>query len=636
MELMVEKVDGILPDEFTIDIAGVFQYNSSEKQEKTMSRPILLDEAFDWNSVEGLYTQGVELERQRSYAAALEKYYEVLNQQPNHIKALTGKANILYKKMEYDKAEKAALNALSINTYDPDANFIYGMICKQLGQKYDALEGFGFALRSTKYRSAANLQMAQIYYKDGNLERAEKYTLQSLDYNQYNMEAYLVLALIETSKGNEAKKKEILSRILEIDPLSPFAHYESETLTDVMHFEMPHEIGLELAIKYFNLGEKEEAVQILNHSEDHPIVKYWLAYLTDSKQDLDNAVAMSPELVFPYRNETAEVLEWAKTQNNSWKTKYYLAILNWFKSNDNEVMKLFSDCGEDPDYAPFYLARGDFNKNIAAQHSERDYLKALDLDKNQWRTYNRLTGLYLGLDNPEKALDIAGSAKKRFPDNYIIGFDHAHALYYNKQYEKCLKELKVLNILPFEGARYGHTTWRNANVMLAIQNLNDGNFSKALTLADDAREWPENLGQGKPHDPDERIEDFLQSLCYNRLGNMEKEAALKRSVVNNTTGSTDYDAFTGSRKNSSTLLEAIVLQDLGQKGKAHQLMKDWLNGNEGDKIAQWGMAVYNDDLGKANRLAENMMITEDGTPWNPAQQDVDFELVKEIILILNK
>jgi len=636
MDLMVEKIDGKLPNDYSIDIAEVFHYSSSEKQDKAMSRPKALEEGFDWNSVEGLYTQGVELERQRSYLAALKKYYEVLNRQPYHIKALVGKATILYKKMEYAKAEEAVRLALSINTYDPDANFIYGLICNHLGKKYDALEGFGFALRSTKYRSAANLQMAQIWYKEGNMIRAEKYALQSLDYNRYNTEAYIVLALIEKSKGNEAKKKEMLSKILGIDPINPFVHWESGAYSDVQDFEMPHEIGLELAIKYFKLGDKEEALNILSGSSDRVLVKYWIAYLSDDEAVLQDAVDAVPEFVFPYRNETADVLKWAINKNNSWKTKYYLAILNWSKSNENEVMKLFSDCGDEPDYAPFYLARGDFNSSIALQHSERDYLVALELDKDQWRTYNRLTNLYLDQNNYEKALEIAKQANKRFKDNYVIGFDYAHSLYYNKQYKKCLEELKVLNILPFEGARYGHATWRKANVMLAIQHLNQGNFSKALSLADDARRWPENLGQGKPYDPDERIEDFLQALCYKQLDNREKEMILKQQVADNTLTSGDVDAFTGSGLNSSTLLGAFALKDLGQHEKADRIMDEWLKVNEKDKIAQWANAVFKNDLNTADRIAENMETAEDGTPWNPSNQDSDFELVKEIIGILSE
>ena len=99
---------------------------------------------------------------------------------------------------------------MSINTYDADANFIYGLICSQLGKKYDALEGFGLAMRSIKYRSAANLQMARIYYRESEPGRAEKYARQSLDYNRNNIQAHMVLALIEKTRGNEEGKNTIV------------------------------------------------------------------------------------------------------------------------------------------------------------------------------------------------------------------------------------------------------------------------------------------------------------------------------------------------------------------------------------------------------------------------------------------
>jgi len=636
MELFEQPLSINADIDYTIDVAGVFHYSSTERQDKLMSRPTVLDEAFNWNSVEGLYTEAVELERQRSYAEALGKYEDVLKQQAYHIKSLVGMANIRYKLTDYLAAEKLALKALSINTYDPDANFTYGLVCSKLGKKYDALEGFGFALRSMKYRSAANLQMAQIYFKDRKIERAEKYARQSLDYNQFNTEAYLILALIEKSKGDESKKNEMLSRILEIDPLNVFANYESNLLSNVMHFEMPHEIGLELAIKYFNLGEKEEALQILSKIPDHPIAKYWLAFLTDNHSVLDEAVAASPELVYPFRNETAEVLEWALELNNSWKTKYYLAILNWSKANVTVAAELFSLCGSEPDYAPFYLTRADFYKGSAPDKMEADYLQALNLEKEQWRTYHILVDLYITKNEHPKALELASQAKKRFPENYISGFDYARSLYYNDQYAECLKVLKRLNILPNEGSRSGHDIYRSASTMLAIQYYKKGNYSKAVTLLDEARKWPENLGVGRPYDTDERIEDFLQSLCYKLLGNRDKENALKQSVADYTLASTDYNAFMGSKKNSSTFLGAFVIRDMGQKDKADQVMNEWFQGNEDDKIVQWAIAAYADNLIKAQQLAENMKTTEDVTPWSPSKQDASFELVREVYLLLNK
>lgn len=626
MDLFEEKLDPKGNNTYSIDVAGVFHYASTEREDRIMTRPTMLDEAFDWNSVEGLYTEATELEKQRYYAEALKKYDEVLSQQAYHIKALVGKANILYRKMDYAGAEAAALNALSINTYDADANFIYGLICSQLGNKYDALESYGLAMRSIKYRSAANLQMARIYYRESEQGRAEKYARQSLDYNRNNIQAHMVLALIEKTRGNEEEKNTIISEILDIDPLNAFAGYESGSFPDILHFEMPHEVGLELAINYYHLGETEEAIRILGMFEDHPIVRYWLAWLAGSSAILEEAMALSPEFVYPFRNETAEVLKWAMKQNNSWKTLYYLALIHWHKGNHDEAKELFSACGNQPAFAPFYLSRGDFNQSSAPEKVEEDYLRALSLNKEQWRTYHKLVNLYNTENEYPKSLEIATQAHKKFPDHFVVHHDYARSLYFSDQYGRSVKELEGLVILPSEGARLGHVTYRNAHTLLALQYYQKGKYSKAIAQLDEARKWPENLGAGRPHEPDERIEDFLESFCYKKMGNKEEENAMKQKVVDYTLEIADRPR---RRSNSSTLLGAMVLRETGQQERADQIMNGWLT-NEEDKLAQWAMAVYSGDSAQAKKLIGNMGSKEEGTPWNPVRYDATFELVSEI------
>jgi hypothetical protein len=48
------------------------------------------------------------------------------------------------------------------------------------------------------------------------------------------------------------------------------------------------------------------------------------------------------------------------------------------------------------------------------------------------------------------------------------------------------------------------------------------------------------------------------------------------------------------------------------------------------------MAAYSSNFSEAQKLAVDMKIAEDGTPWNPSRQDFSYELVKEIYLLLNR
>jgi hypothetical protein len=67
--------------------------------------------------------------------------------------------------------------------------------------------------------------------------------------------------------------------------------------------------------------------------------------------------------------------------------------------------------------------------------------------------------------------------------------------------------------------------------MLAAADARAGKWAEAAKRVAAAREWPENLGAGKPYaaDVDERLEDRLQANCLARLGRIaESQAILDR------------------------------------------------------------------------------------------------------------
>jgi hypothetical protein len=57
------------------------------------------------------------------------------------------------------------------------------------------------------------------------------------------------------------------------------------------------------------------------------------------------------------------------------------------------------------------------------------------------------------------------------------------------------------------------------------------NYKNAIGLLEKAKEWPENIGVGKPYDPDERAQDFLLSKAYEALGETQKSLLSKNAVI---------------------------------------------------------------------------------------------------------
>ena len=149
---------------------------------------------------------------------------------PTHVRALTRLAAIYYRRAEYPKALEYARRALDFVMYDPDANYFYGLISRRLDDLTDAKETLGWAARSMKYRSSAYCELAEIYLMEGNFERAEHYSRQSLDYDAHSVKTLQVLSTIYRRMGQPEQARAILARILDIDPLSHFARFETYLL----------------------------------------------------------------------------------------------------------------------------------------------------------------------------------------------------------------------------------------------------------------------------------------------------------------------------------------------------------------------------------------------------------------------
>ena len=88
--------------------------------------------------------------------------------------------------------------------------------------------------------------------------------------------------------------------------------------------------------------------------------------------------------------------------------------------------------------------------------------------------------------------------------------------------------LDRLRLLPFEGSTEGRQLHKEARLMLALEKMKAGAYAEALPFIADARQWPENLGAGKPYaaDLDERLEDWLEAVCDEQYAEIADENVL--------------------------------------------------------------------------------------------------------------
>jgi tetratricopeptide (TPR) repeat protein len=287
----------------------------------------------DSTSAEGLFRLGLKYAEQLHYNKAVQLYLKSLKINDKNPKVLTRTAEAFTHKAQYKKAFRYANQALAMNTYDPGANFIYGVINRRLGNLDQAKAAFGWAARSMKYRSAGYEQIAEINMQQHKWDDAVYYANEALDYNKFNVKANKDLAIAYRKQGNDQKAKRIRNKMLKVDPLCHFAYFEQyllkptrknlKSFTSLIRNEFSYETYLEIAMDYYHAGLNKEAEKVLKKSPAHPMVYYWLAYLNrknaqKSAAYLNKASAASPKLVFPFRWETIPVLKWAIKNDNNW------------------------------------------------------------------------------------------------------------------------------------------------------------------------------------------------------------------------------------------------------------------------------------------------------------------------------
>ncbi len=55
------------------------------------------------------------------------------------------------------------------------------------------------------------------------------------------------------------------------------------------------------------------------------------------------------------------------------------------------------------------------------------------------------------------------------------------------------------------------------NLVTILENIKNSKLKSAIDILHESKIWPENLGVGKPYNPDERIEHYLIYYCLEKM-----------------------------------------------------------------------------------------------------------------------
>ncbi len=600
-----------------------FTYNS-HPEANVLSRPVKSPASFDWNSSYGLFVLGKEAMDQKNYSVAEQKIEASLRKDSNFLPALVKMSELLYRNMRYKEALQYALHALSIDTHDGAANYFYGLINSALDNIVDAKDGFDLASLSYEYRSAAFTQLSRIYLQEKNYIRAIHYGQKALDYNRYNMEALQLLAVIHRKQNDRVKATEVLNTILIQDPLSNFVSFEKynwepsdlikKQIISQVRNELPHETYLQAGIWYYNAGLLKEAENVFLMCPPSTEGSYWLSFLQEKPL---NFSSLKPDFVFPFRSETADLLNRFLSKEDHWILKYHLALIYLNKNRIHEARELLGRCGNRPDYAAFYATRAAINKETPGAKTLEDLQKALSLD-NQWRYHKLLTEFLVDLKQYDKALDIVEAYYRSHKGDYIMGMLYAKTLLLNKKYKETHEVLSKLQIIPFEGATDGRELYREAKLMQAVDFLQQKKYSKATALIDQSKLWPDNLGVGKPYDEDIdlRLEQWMNYLAINKTAKADQAKSLLEQI---TQFVPSVENTISNFQASNALVTGWAFRELQQTAQGNEWLNNQIRQFPNNKLLLWSKAklenkndtTYSAIAGNANvRILEQLMKIE--------------------------
>lgn len=602
LKAILERVEFNPDIEYEVVVPELDLHYTSDSSSRLLSRPFETSaDAFPSLSGEDrLVFDGQELMKARRYEGAGKNFVAALEENRWNREALFGYAELLYRQALYSDGLEAIHRALQLGAYDAQANFIAGLHYRALFEFVNAKEAFGWAERSMAYRSAANVELAEIALHESDYEEAERRARRALDYDRYSAGANQILAIVARKTDNTGAADERLARLLQTDPLHHFAvverylwHATDENLDAVRALsrsEFPEQNFLELAVSYFNRGQHRDAIRVLELGEQvasSQMARLWLAYLYREADPQESLAWISRAGEFstpgtPFRRESLRALTWITAEDGDWRWSYLLALNYWGIDRREAAAALMGKLGTLPEYAPFYVARAVLLAAIQGRDEESDLRLAIELDQYEPAIWLPLVQYYQRSKRWEEALELTGRFRKSYRGPFSMDVLHARSLLNLERPLDAISILENTQVLPSEGSAGGHAIHEQAHLMEGLGRLQADELSLAIEHFEKALSWPENLGAGRPHDPEDRLLRFVLAVAHARNGDVSKAEDAYRRVVDGTLariGTSQFEhllAYLAAVGLGDETAAQNLLMELSKSEHAGQLQTRWV------------------------------------------------------------
>jgi len=562
---------------------------------------------------EELYLAGLRIDQFHDPAHDPDPYWdEVLKRDPGDSAANTGLGLLDLRNAKFASAEqhfRKALERLTAKYTTPkNAEPLYclGVALAAQGKTDEAFDTFYKAAWSQEWKSPSYFSLAEIASARGDFVASLNYANSSLDANTLNVRAYglKIAALRHLGRVKEAQET-LEFAIQKTDPLDVRLMTEQWFLTRDKSvasqlFKTLNAFpatAQEIAAEYSDAGLWSDGAEVLvqsvadapDKSKISPMVYYYLGDFADKLGDTtkaagyrQQAMAQSPEYVFPFQSEAIGMLRRAMTANPSdARAPYYLGNLVFDWQPDEAVALWEISAALDPNFPIVW-------RNLAQPWSHKDdnvsrakaiaYLeKAVALPNPYPDHFAELDSLYQAAGAPvEKRLTLLEQHQ-----SVVVQKDEGLAALiglktFAGKPDEAIALLEGRTFSLWEGGTRFNTgeAWADAHLVRGLQRFNAKQFSDALADFEAALKPPANLRAEQPGGTLQSELAYWIGCANEALGNSDQA---RQSWITATV--TNVPA-TGNRRGNqlaaraSRYFQALAFQKLGQNDKAEPIFQE--------------------------------------------------------------
>jgi tetratricopeptide (TPR) repeat protein len=536
---------------------------------------------------EELYLTGLHLEQYRHATRYPELYWaEALKRDPDDVRSNTAMGRLLLRRGEFHKAEEcfrralARLTVRNANPYDGESSYHLGVALKYQGRLAEAYEAFYKATWNHAWQAAAYYALATINCLRNDYAAALEHLGQALRVNADNLKARDLETAILRHQGRTEAAIASAGRTLAIDPLDLQARHELALLRPGHQDAFSGIAGgspqtcLDLTFDYAGAGFVDDADDLIGEPT-HPMLCYAKGWLAESGSDPEAAARWycagreaPPDYCFPSTLEEMIVLEAAlRHDGRDARAHYYLGNLLYDKSRREEALEHWERaCQLDPQFSVPWR-----NLGMACFNIRRQPARAIECYEKACAANPSDARLLYELDQLRKRTRVAPEVRLAELEKHRVLVDQRDDLtielvtLYNLtgQSAEALSILLARRFHPWEGGEgLVSGQYVAAHLLLGVDELQRGQPTDALKHFEAARQYPQNLGEGKHLLTPETHLDYFTGLSLALAGrHNEAQAAWRRAA--NTQRDTDIFAF----------YRALALRSLGDHTAADALLR---------------------------------------------------------------